>query len=271
MTQVLIGIPTLNGPDRLTRCLDSIRECTDLDGAEVLVSDDFSTPENLKLNKDAVTRFGCEMLVGESRRGIAANWNRLSRHTEPEVVVLLNDDVEVVKDWLEVLVYSVTANPHAGMVGLNCYTGVTKRQVSDALPVLQLMKRDFQEARLTDGGGTLIASHGYCFGFRREAFDDVEGFDERFFVYYEEIDFGCRLREKGYSNYMADYPTIFHMGGATNSNPMNLDSQVQLKESRRKFTEKWHGGTPKILREQFGKKGPVPAKCWNSQMTGWVI
>jgi hypothetical protein len=261
---ILIGIPTLNGPDRLFRCLDSIAECTDFKkhNIKVMVCDDGSTQANLESNVYVVTQrsekllrdAGLEMLMHQSRRGIAASWNSLTRFQSADVVVLLNDDIEVVPHWLEVLVHSVTKNPQLGMVSLNQYTGLTKGQHRAAHPHLRAHEAQpilaFQEARLMHGQGQLLASQGSIFAFRREVYDLVGGFDERYFCFYEECDFGVALCVKGFVHAIASYPIVYHMGGATLSEPTNLDAKMQLARSRRLFHEKWGAGIQE-MRHRF--------------------
>lgn len=280
---VLIGVPTLNGPDRLRRCLKSIEDCTDFDAfgeVKVMVCDDGSTEENLKLGKDAVhnsaklrAQAGLEMLVSKERCGIAASWNKLVRHQRTNVAVLLNDDIEVVEDWLDVLVYSVTENSSAGMVGLNSYLALTKEQHAslhpDARPHERIPTVDYREAHLLDGGGSLISAHGPIFAFRRDAYDLVGGFDERYFVYYEETDFSVSLRRQGLLPFIANYPIVYHLGGATNSDPQNLDAAAHMSRSKILFTEKW-GMSFSELREEFTRSYTRPVlREWNSQIANW--
>ena len=54
---------------------------------------------------------------------------------------------------------------------------------------------------------------GAFFFMRRSAFERLGGFDERFFVYFEEVDFSLRAREAGWRTvYLAD-AQAFHLGG----------------------------------------------------------
>jgi GT2 family glycosyltransferase len=271
MTDVLVGIPTLNGSARLKRCLESIAECTRFGSFEcvtVLVCDDGSTEEDLVLNKnvihDASRRVpGLEMLVNGKREGIASSWNKLVRHRDSDIVVLINDDIEVVEHWLDVLVYSVAENSIAGMVGLNSYVGAIKAQTQPPLRV------DYNEAALQFGGGTLLASHGPIFAFRREAYNLVGGFDERYFCFYEELDFGVSLHKKGLRHFMASYPIVYHMGGATNSDPRNLIAREELERSRAKFIDKWKA-TPEELRQAMPlERKPPFLNEWHVQRNNW--
>ena len=103
---------------------------------------------------------------------------------------------------------------------------------------------------------------------RREDFDAVDGFDEQFFVYYEEVDFGVSMRKKlNRTHYMVDYPTIWHMGGATMS-AEGMNASERLVESRVKFEAKW-GKTMNELHEELAHESP-PVRNWNSHYANWV-
>ena len=261
--EILIGIPTLNGPDRLARCLESIRRHTPLEAykAQVLVSDDFSYRENLEENRKVCQNFGAELACpAQVRIGVAQQWNCLTRHTKAPIVILLNDDVEVVPDWLEALVFSICRNPAAGMVGLKAYQGVTSENFTP--PPVQ----SYNEAVMERGVG-MISATGFLFGFERRKWDEVGGFDPHFFAFYEEIDFGIRLHEMNWPSFMLSYPIVIHQGGATTSDIRNLDSQKVLLESREKFKAK-HGSIQEV-RRKLSEPTWKPVQ-WNTMLKTWV-
>lgn len=233
MPKISIGIPTLNGPDRLERCLRSIKQRTNLAkyDAEVVVSDDSSYSAKLVENKNICHIYRVPLLMSDQRIGVAQQWNRLVRHTDAPIQILLNDDVEVVAHWLDALVYSLEENPHAGMVGLKAFQGVTSLNFTPP-PVPSYM-----EATMERGRG-LLASQGFCFGFKKDKWEAVGGFDEKFFAFYEEIDFGINLFRHGWPSYMLSYPIILHQGGATTSDVGNLDAPKVISESREYFKRK---------------------------------
>ena len=56
---------------------------------------------------------------------------------------------------------------------------------------------------------------GAFFCVRRELFEDLGGFDERFFVYLEDLDFSLRARKTGRTTYYLADAAAFHKGGGT--------------------------------------------------------
>jgi N-acetylglucosaminyl-diphospho-decaprenol L-rhamnosyltransferase len=265
--EVLIGIPTLNGSDRLRRCLRSIKVNTPpAQPFKVLVVDDCSTPENLQRNKNVVHEFGIEMITHQERYGVARGWNDLTRHTKAPYIILMNDDVEVVPDWYDALVFSLKNNPGAGMIGLTAYQGVNSSNFSPP-PV-----KSYNEAVMQRGDGMFSAT-GFLFGFRHEQFDMISGFDDGYFLFYEEVDFGIRLLQAGWPSYMLSYPVVIHQGGATTSDTRNVqDPQGVMAASRDRFMSKFGG--MRAIRDAIDKiwkhRGPSRLVQWNTMLKTWV-
>jgi hypothetical protein len=62
-------------------------------------------------------------------------------------------------------------------------------------------------------GGVVDQVIGAFFLVRAELFNKLNGFDECFFVYFEEVDFSLRAKRLGYSSYLLTGATAFHKGG----------------------------------------------------------
>jgi len=56
---------------------------------------------------------------------------------------------------------------------------------------------------------------GAYFLVRRKLFEELNGFDERFFLYFEEVDFSLRARQKGYFSYFLADTYLYHKGGGS--------------------------------------------------------
>jgi len=54
---------------------------------------------------------------------------------------------------------------------------------------------------------------GAFFLIRKAVFDRCGGFDERFFVYFEEVDLSLRAKQLGYTSYFLSEVSAFHKGG----------------------------------------------------------
>ncbi|SDD21142.1 glycosyltransferase family 2 protein [Actinokineospora iranica] len=56
---------------------------------------------------------------------------------------------------------------------------------------------------------------GSCLLLRREAFDSVDGFDSRYFMYFEDVDLGERLTRTGWQNIYVPTAEVMHIQGVS--------------------------------------------------------
>ncbi|MDX1530320.1 MAG: glycosyltransferase family 2 protein [Rhodothermales bacterium] len=82
---------------------------------------------------------------------------------------------------------------------------------------------------------------GAALALRREAFEQAGGFDEGFFMYYEEVDLCYRLHELGWETHCCPDAEVYHVGGVSTSQ-RRVDMLVQNFRSTLRFYRKHYGG-----------------------------
>jgi GT2 family glycosyltransferase len=263
---ISIGIPTVNGSHRLERCLSHIFKDDSVKrfNAEVLVVDDGSDESHLARNKEFCDQYKARLIEHGSRRGVPTGWNTLTQHSINDIVILLNDDIEVMKHWLDVVVYTLQNNPSIGAVGLNSYEG--RRETMP--PVAS-----YNESHPMFGGvqHPLLSCCGSAFAFRKSDYHSVGGFDERYFCFYEEIDFCLSLMTIGKRSCILTYPTLHHYVAETTTTVL-ANPQAVMEESQQKFESKWNVKW-KEIRTKFNSSTipPVPiVNEWNSTIAVWI-
>lgn len=78
---------------------------------------------------------------------------------------------------------------------------------------------------------------GAFFLVRKEVFEDLNGFDEDFFIYFEEVDFSYRAKKIGWNSYYYSKSQCFHLGGGTTKQISDLRLFFFLR-SRLKYFDK---------------------------------
>jgi GT2 family glycosyltransferase len=83
------------------------------------------------------------------------------------------------------------------------------------LPWLAVARRNVVDATVTAGGPSVVVDwlSGACVLARREALADVGGFDERYFLYWEDADLCRRLRARGHHVRYVPSATAVHRVG----------------------------------------------------------
>jgi N-acetylglucosaminyl-diphospho-decaprenol L-rhamnosyltransferase len=105
-------------------------------------------------------------------------------------------------------------------------------------PWTKRYRQDADEAVTPRDAGWLS---GACFLVRRELFDAIGGFDEGYFMYFEDVDLGYRLGKAGWRNRYEPSVAVTHVGGHTAAR----DSAVMIRAhhtSARRFIRRKYSG-----------------------------
>lgn len=193
--QPTVYIPTLNGGENLRRCLSSLERQTA--PAHVVVADNGDGDGCAALLRESfpqVTRvaFGRNLGFGNAL-------NRAIREAGEGPIVLLNDDAVAEPQLIEKL---VAASGRAEMVAAALLSERDPTKIDSAGVVVDqtLMAFDYlcgEDVGCLEQAGDPLGPTGGAALYDREAFNAVGGFDERIFLYYEDVDLALRLRANG--------------------------------------------------------------------------
>jgi O-antigen biosynthesis protein len=81
---------------------------------------------------------------------------------------------------------------------------------------------------------------------RRAVLDSVGGFDERFFMYCEEVDFCLRAKQKGWKTFFTPEASIVHFGGKS-TEIHSLKNLIELHRSYRHYCRKHFGPIRSVI------------------------
>lgn len=175
-------------------------------------------------------------LLSSSRNiGFAAACNTGVRASIGKYCLFLNPDVRLSGDAVEALVRFAEENPKVGIVGPQVFNedGRTLQLSCRSFPTIgslffnrfSLLSRVFPNNRwsrryllLTENIADPRAVDwvsGCCMLVRREALDSLQGFDEQFFLYSEDVDLCLRARHAGWQTCYEPRTHVIHRIGAS--------------------------------------------------------
>lgn len=227
--------------------------------AELVVVDNGSTDGSV----DELRR-GCPgvVVIDPGRNlGYGAAANRGVAATRSELILVCNPDLSVIPGALTEMVRALDSDPTIAVVGPLIRTPEGDRYPSarqfpsmiDAAGHAMLgqfapqnpFTRAYQHADLAlevDTVSPVDWVSGSCFLVRREAFEQVGGFDERYFMYLEEVDLCWRLGKVGWRVVYAPAAVVNHQQGvSTNRHPyrMILEHHRSLLRFAGRSTSGW--------------------------------
>lgn len=219
-----------NAGAQLVACIDSLlangRGCV----GRVIVVDNGSTDGSAE-SVEGLT--GVHVIYAGENLGFAAACNLGAKEGTARYLLFLNPDTRVAADSLSVPLAFMERpeNSHIGICGIqlsdekgrvarSCSRSPTLgRLVAGALGVDKLpglRGAGMRMAEWTHGETRAVDQvMGAFFLIRRDLFDRLGGFDERFFVYFEEVDFSFRARRAGWKSMYLAEAQAFHAGGGT--------------------------------------------------------
>ena len=194
----------------------------------------------------------------DTNNGFAAGCNAGAKRAKGKYLFFLNPDTQFCNDVLAHLTKQYQELASAGIIAPLTVDSdgrplaTTKNDISalvllhEALPFLGwvLPKSHQSGHHVVTGENRVDVVQGSALFISRTLFKELDGMDERFFMYWEENDLCLRARKLGYRNYVAESAKIAHKGAVTTSK--NFYHLFLIKHrSRKLFLQKHH---PNLVR-----------------------
>lgn len=218
---VTVVIPNWNGRELLASVSLPALAAQTFRDFSVVVIDNGSTDESASYLKSQWPDVEVEELPRNV--GFAAAVNRGIAAAESEFVALLNNDVELESRWLDEMVSAARKVPEAGSFACRIMDFDDRTLITTVGDCVSrggtIFWRGWRE-RYAGQYARLEPVFSTCAGaalYRRDAFETVGLFDEEFFAYLEDVDWGFRAQLAGLQCWYVPSAVAFHVGGATSS------------------------------------------------------
>lgn len=253
---VTVILVSWNAIDHLEPCLRALESS----GHEVVVVDNASADGSAELVR---SRFPQVRLLAEARNlGFAGGVNAGVRATTSRHVMLLNPDAIPSRGAIDQLAAFLDEHPQAAAAagqlqypdgtpqqGWNVRRFPTLASLAASLLLFDRLwprnpaTRRYQHLDVPyDSPSEIDQPAAACLMVRRQAFEAVDGMDERFFpAWFEDVDFCKRLRAAGWSIFFVPGALFTHAGGISRQ---RLGPVI--------FQQVWHRNLERYIRKHHG-------------------
>lgn len=257
MPRLSIIIVTFNSIREIDACLRSLTDGVRVD-REVLIVDNASS--------DGTTAHirqhwpGIRLMDLGANLGFARATNIGIQQTFGELVLILNPDTVVHPGTIDGLVAALDADPHTAIAGPRIVDTRGRAELSFGAMISPLA--EVRQKVLVKGGQGILRPlverltrrtryvdwvSGACMLARRADLEVVGLFDERFFMYTEDVDLCASVRSRGRRVLFAGHLEITHHRGASRASTPDA-IEAAYRRSRVAFYEKHHPRWAPILR-----------------------
>ena len=238
--KVSIVIPVFNKWQFTYNCLRTLKENTSGVEFEIIVVDNGSTDSTEFLFKNMENVL---YLRNNENLGFARACNIGAKHAKGEYILFLNNDTVPLHGWLSNLVKELDNNPQTGIVGSKLlypdntvqhagifFYGGDNTNKSYPYHVYRGAKARDKEVNKRK---QFPAVTGACLFIRKNLFEKVSGFDERYLNGFEDIDLCFQVSELGYTVMYNPQSCLYHYESMTEGR-FNDDTNNSVL-----FFEKW--------------------------------
>jgi len=228
--EISVLIVGYNSAALIGDCLASIVSASPRTSLEILFTDNGDGTTEALVRQEFP-----EVIIVPSRGnvGFAAGNNMLAKEASTDHLLLLNPDMVLTKDAVDALMDGARAYPQASAWGGVTTDGHGNPDSGNAIAIPSLpeffsvaLGRSLVGSRPMAGieadSPVDVLSGGFVM-FKRSAWDEAGGLDERFFLYCEEVDLFYRLAQRGHTFWRIAAARGHHkVGHGAGKSPMRL-------------------------------------------------
>jgi hypothetical protein len=279
-----IVIVDYNAGEVLERCLASVERAQESDASIgvvcVVVNGELSEAVDERAKRGVI-----RVVHPPTNIGFSAACNLGAAVGAARFILFLNPDTEISGDALKAPAdyLSSPGNEHVGICGVTLTTPegaiaasclefpTFSHFLNKAIGLGYLSSTRFKTGMMLDWdhGCTRVVDcvMGAFFFVRRELFSRLGGFDERFFVYYEELDFARRAKDLGFLAVFLHDAFICHVGRAT-TDRLPARRLYYLLTSRAAYARKHLGVGTELATWLLSLVVEMPARVTLASLTG---
>lgn len=249
---VSIIIPNKDHIDDLDRCLKSVYEKSTYRNFEVLVVENNSEEQETFAYYAQIqqARKNLQVLYWKKEFNYAAINNYAVPYAKGEYLLFLNNDVEVITpDWMEEML-GYCQRDDVGIVGAKLYypndtiqhAGIILGMGADhtAGHVLYGVDRKI----LTYGGRSnstqdMSAVTAACMMVKKSVHEEINGFDEKFKVAYNDVDYCLRVRQLGKLVVFHAFAELYHYESKSRGMENTREKQERFQKEAELFRNRW--------------------------------
>lgn len=253
-----------NTPVEILNSIKSIKKATGKISYEIIIVDNNSS---LKLPKEVKLQKKINIIRNKENFGYGKGANIGARYAQGEYLLIVNPDTEFTKNSIKGLIDRVQQDKKIGIIGPKIIDSKNQTLPSiSGMPFLPagifiysflntvwknnpyskkfwLYSSDRNKEQLVE-----VVS-GACMMIKKDLFKKIGGFDESFFMYFEESDICFRIKKESYKILFYPNSKVYHFIGKSSDDNEWIEETFQ--KSRFEFFKKYHGFTKAILAESF--------------------
>jgi len=207
---VSIIIVNYNGKKLLEECFNSLSKVS-YPAFEIILVDNNSSDDSIEFIKNHYPKTIIVKL--ERNYGFAYPNNVGTKNAKGNFLLFLNNDTVVTPNFLQELVNTLQSDQKIGI----CQSMLLKPngEIDSSGDFIDSLGVSFSSKEQVKEKKDILSARGACMIVRRQVFEKLNGFDEKFHISFEDVDLGWRAWILGYKVMVIPQSVVYHYGGQT--------------------------------------------------------
>lgn len=208
-------IANFNGKEYITDCLSSVFK-TDYSSVEIIIVEDGSIDGSLEVIKKFQNRYNFQLIQNDKNLGLVASRNKAIKKASGEILVFLDNDTQVDKNWLKGLAEVFSTDTLVGAAQCKIFDFKNRNTIQEIgmklIPFTGFgtpLGRGQKDYGQFDEKAEIIAL-GAALAVKREIAKKIDGFDQKLFHYSDDLDFSWRIWISGHRIVLAPRAHVYH-------------------------------------------------------------
>jgi GT2 family glycosyltransferase len=217
LPKISIIIVNLNGKKWLDKCIPSVINSNYFKGKmEIILVDNGSTDGSIDFVRCVLKnkKIKLKIIENNENKGWSPANNQGAEIAEGNILLFLSNDMEVDKNWIKEITKIFKLDNKTGVVQCNSISMWDRKTLDSSMNYLDRYGFAYGYAP-QERPYKVFFAEGMAFAIRKNVFDMIDGFDEYYFMEYDDMDLCWRARLTGHQVYFAPKSRVYHARGGT--------------------------------------------------------
>ncbi len=227
----------------LEKCIPSIFDCAQNVEFEIIVVNNDKSRIKFKTTKLEKIK----IIEVNENVGFGRGCNLGAKKAQGEILCFLNPDTEIISENISDIIAEFKKNDRVGIIGpkiIEKNGEIQKWIAGEEVNLKKVLKNnlgiiDDKKIWLSEKKQKVAWVTGAVLFGRRKLFEKINGFDEKFFMYFEDIDLCKRMKKSGFDILFFPRFAVRHLGGGSVKN--RLVQKKAYYKSQDYYFQKWFG------------------------------
>ncbi|SDC96128.1 Glycosyltransferase, GT2 family [Desulfurella multipotens] len=249
--KISIIIPNKDHKDDLKKCIESILKST-YNNYEIIIAENNTTDKSTLEYYEYLQKTYDFIKIIRWSKSKEFNYSEINNfavsYASGDILLFLNNDIEIINNnWMEEMLMFIQRDD-VGAVGAKLlYPDNTIQHAGVIIGLGGAADHSHRYFPAQSNGyfmrlkvvQNISAVTGACLMTKKSVFNEVGGFDERYQIAFNDIDFCLKIRQMGYLIVFTPFAKAYHFEFKTRGRDDTFEKQQKFKKEKDLFTKNW--------------------------------